>query len=75
VAAAEEYDAANFTKACVFDSKESKGSGFKKYTETAYLSCLADEKRAENERSMISMRQKEMELKLLELDQVDRLDH
>jgi hypothetical protein len=31
-------------------------------------------KRADNERSMISMRQKEMELKLLELEQADTLE-
>jgi len=49
-AAAEDYDSADFTRACLFDKKESSGSGFKKHTETAYLSCLADVKRADNER-------------------------
>jgi hypothetical protein len=74
VATAEEYDTAGFTNACLFDKKESSRSGFKKHTEMAYLSCLADVKRAENERSMISMRQKAMELKVLELERVARLD-
>jgi len=74
VAAAEDYDSADFTRACLFDKKESSGSGFKKHTETAYLSCLADVKRADNERSLISMRQKEMELKLLELERADKLE-
>jgi hypothetical protein len=45
-------DAADFTKACLFDKKESSGSRFK----MAYLSCLFDVKRAENERLMISVR-------------------
>jgi len=74
VAAAEDYDSADFTRAGLFDKKESSGSGFKKHTETAYLSCLADVKRADNERSLISMRQKEMELKLLELERADKLE-
>ena len=58
----------------MFDKKESSGSRFKKHTETAYLNCLADVNRADNERSMISIRQKEIELKLLELDQADKLE-
>jgi hypothetical protein len=74
VAAAEDYDAADFTRACLFDKKESSCSGFKKHTETAYLGCLADVKRADNERSMITIWQKEMELKLLELERADKLE-
>ena len=67
---AEQYDAADFLKACLYDSKQgSGGSGaYKKHSETAYLSCLADCKRAENENAMILLKGKELELKKEEMD-------
>jgi hypothetical protein len=54
--------------------KESSSSGFKKHTETAYLSCLADVKRADNEKNLISLREKEMNLRLVEQERADKLE-
>jgi hypothetical protein len=67
---AEQYDAADFLKACLYDSKQGSGGsgGYKKHSETAYLSCLADCKRAENENVMILLKGKELELKKEEMD-------
>jgi len=42
VANADQYEVGDFTKACLYDSKPSSSSGYKKHAETAYLSCLAD---------------------------------
>jgi hypothetical protein len=52
-------------KACLYDSKQgSGGSGtYKKHSERAYLSCLANCRRAENEIAMILLRGKEQEKK------------
>jgi hypothetical protein len=57
-------------KACLYDSKQgSGGSGtYKKDSETAYLSCLANCRRAENEIAMILLRGKEQEKKKEEMD-------
>ncbi len=73
-ATSDEYDQEDFVKACLYDKKESSSSGFKKHAETAYLSCLADVKRADNEKSLISLREKEMNLKLVEQERADKLE-
>jgi hypothetical protein len=61
-------------RACLFDKKESSSSGLKKHAKAAYLSCLADVKRADNEKSLISLTEKEMNLKLLEQEQDYKLE-
>ena len=79
IAAADEYDPQDFTKACLYDKKESSSSGFKRHAETAYLSCLADNKRLDNEKAMIKLKefelhQKTMELQVSEKEKSHRLE-
>jgi hypothetical protein len=66
VSDASEYDLADFMKACLYDRKESSVNAFKKHTETAYLSCLADIKRQDNEKVMLAIREREMNLQVQE---------
>jgi hypothetical protein len=70
----DEYDQEDFVEACLNDWKESNTTGFKKHAETAYLSCLADVKRADNEKNLIILSEKEMNLKRLEQEQADKLE-
>jgi hypothetical protein len=58
---------------CLYDKKEPGSSGYKKHVETAYLSCLADVKRAESERMMITLKEKEMALQLRQQEQATKL--
>jgi hypothetical protein len=53
MAAVDEYDPQDFTEACLYDKKEPSSSGFKRHAETAHLCCLADNKRLDNEKSML----------------------
>ncbi len=46
----------------------------KKQVERAYLSCLAGVKRADNKKSSISLREKEMEYKLVELEKAEKME-
>jgi hypothetical protein len=71
VANADEYESGDFTKACLYDSKASATSGYKKHAETAYLSCLADCKRADNEMEMIKLRKEEMAIKKAECERAE----
>jgi hypothetical protein len=57
IVAADEYDPQDFTKACLYDKKESSSSGFKRHAENAYLICLADNKRLDNEKAMIKLQE------------------
>jgi hypothetical protein len=67
VADASEYNVMDFTWACLYDKKEaSTATGFKKHAETVYLSCLADIKRQDNERLMLSLKEKELDICLQE---------
>ncbi len=68
IAAADEYDSQEFTKACLYDKKEAASSGFKRHAETAYLSCLADNKRLDNEKSMIKLKEIEFNQKTMEAE-------
>jgi len=74
VANADQYEVGDFTKACLYDSKPSSSSGYKKHAETAYLSCLADCKRADNELEMIKLRKEEMSIKKVERERADTLE-
>jgi hypothetical protein len=79
IAGADEYDSQEFTKACLYDKKEPASSGFKRHAETAYLSCLADNKRLDNEKSMIKLKeiefnQKAMEAELAQREKSSRLE-
>ena len=65
---AEDYDTADFLRACLYDSKQGSSSGYKKHAETAYLTCLADCKRADNEKEMILMKQSELDFRRDELE-------
>jgi hypothetical protein len=71
VANADEYEPGDFTKACLYDSKSSSTSGYKRHAETAYLSCLADCKRADNELEMIKLRKEELNIKKAEQERAD----
>jgi hypothetical protein len=71
IANANEYKASDFTKAFLYDSKPSGSSGYKKHAETAYLSCLADCKCADNEMEMIRIRKEEMAIKKAERERDD----
>ena len=68
---AEDYDTADFLRACLYDSKQGSSSGYKKHAETAYLSCLADCKCAVNEMEMIRIRKEEMAIKKAERERDD----
>jgi len=57
----------------LYDKKEPGSSGYKKHAETAYLSCLADVKRAESERMMITLKEKEMALQFKQQEQATKL--
>jgi hypothetical protein len=63
VANANEYEASNFTKACLYDSKPSGSIGYKKHAEAAYLSFLADCKQVDNEMEMIKLNVRGLTLK------------
>ena len=71
VANADKYEPGDFTKAFLYDSKPSASSGYKRHAETAYLSCLADCKRADNEMEMIKLRKEEMTIKKAERERAD----
>jgi hypothetical protein len=71
VANADEYDVGDSSKACLYDRKPSSTSGYKEHAESAYLSCLADCKRADNELEVIKLRREEMSIKKLEHERVD----
>ena len=71
VANADQYEPGDFTKACLYDSKQSSTSGYKKHAETAYLSCLADCKRTDNELEIIKLRKEEMNIKKVERERAD----
>jgi hypothetical protein len=68
-----DYNNEDFVKACLYDKKEPGSSGYKKHAETAYLSCLADVKRAESERMMITLKEKEMALQFKQQEQATKL--
>lgn len=68
-----DYNNEDFVKACLYDKKEPSSSGYKKHAETAYLSCLADVKRAESERMMITLKEKEMAFQLKQQEQATKL--
>jgi len=68
---ANEYEASNFTKACLCNSKPSGSSGSKKHAETAYLSCLAYCKHADNEIEMIRLWKVDMSIKKAERERDD----
>jgi len=75
VSDASQYDVTDFTKACLYDRKESSVSAFKKHTETAYLSCLADIKRQDNEKAILVIREREMILRAQEQERADAEKH
>jgi len=62
---AEDYDTADF---CLYDRKQSSSSSYKNLAETAYLTCLADCKRADNEKEMILMKKSELDFRSDELE-------
>ena len=68
-----DYNNDDFVKACLYEKKEPGSSGYKKHAETAYLSCLADVKKAESERMMITLKEKEMALQLKQQEQATKL--
>jgi len=59
----DDYEPGDFTKSCLCDSKPSETSGYKRHAETAYLSCLADCKRVDNELEMIRLKKEELVMK------------
>ena len=65
------YDENDFTRACLFDKKEASSSGYKKHSETAYLTVLADCKKADNEKALIQLREKELQVKTNEQERAD----
>jgi hypothetical protein len=62
----------DFTKACVYDKKEPSSSGFKRHAKTSYSSCLADNKRLDNEKSMIKLNEIALNQKTMELQVAER---
>jgi hypothetical protein len=64
VSDASKYDVYDFTRACLFDRKESSISGgYKRNNETAYLTSVAYVKTQENEATAIRLEEKELEFK------------
>ena len=55
----------------MYDSKPSASSGYEKHAETAYLSCLAGCKWADNEMEMIRLRKEGMAIKKAECERAD----
>jgi hypothetical protein len=72
IAPADKYDSQDFMKACLYDKKEPTSSGFKRHAETAYLSHLADNKRLDNEKSIIKIKEIEFNQKTMEAEIVHR---
>jgi hypothetical protein len=73
-ASSDEYDNDDFMKACLYDKKEATSSGYKKHAKTAYLSCLVDVKRAENEKYLITLKEKEFNLQMAQQEQESKLE-
>jgi hypothetical protein len=73
-ASLDEYDNDDFIKACLYDKKEATSSGYKKQAETAYLSCLADVKRVENEKYLITLKEKEFNLQMAQQERASKLE-
>ncbi len=65
------YDENDFTRACLFVKKEASSSGYKKHSETAYLTFLADCKKSDNEKALIQLREKELQVKTNEQERAD----
>ncbi len=68
---ADDYEPGDFTKVCLYDSKPSATNGYKRHAETAYLSCLADCKRADNELEMIRLKKDELVIKKAEQERAN----
>jgi hypothetical protein len=51
--------------------KEASRSGYKKHSETAYLTVLADCKKADNEKAVIHLKEIELEVKTNEQERAD----
>jgi hypothetical protein len=69
----DEYEQPDFVEA-FFIRRKPVEVALKKQVERAYLSCLAGVKRADNKKSSISLREKEMEYKLVELEKAEKME-
>ncbi len=68
------YDNDEFIKACSHDNKEASSSSHKKHAKTAYLSCLADVKRAENKKYLILLKEKEFNLQMAQQERASKFE-